>query len=396
MLALGCRENAVMFPALCWIGDRLLGPPGRGWLRGWVRVEYVVTALVVVGYFVLRSTMLDGFRLPQRPYLIPPTDPDFLPHVLEKIVYYTIGMFGYLPVIPVGGQAYLAERVFGLYGSFALLVILFLCIWWGYGFRKAWLWPLAWFLCTMLPVLPVFASGHHLYLPGVGGVLMLTAGLALAGGLVPFGRVGEPRHRPWVTGGLIAVHVVVLGFITWVWGFTYVRGPMSEDMLIEDVVERGPELKSGDQLFFINLPPLAFYAVTAIEDQTGVDDLQGHALSFATQLTRMEKASEVEIVDEHTIVLRPPAGELYYEGITGRSMLEAMGFFELPEQGVPIEAGLYTVTPTLVEEDAIGELTYRFKKRIDSPDYHFYLGSPYFLAYPLDIRLGDESVASGP
>ena len=46
-LALGCRESAIMMPAICWLGDRLIACPSRKYLR-W---QHIGLAGVAVAYF---------------------------------------------------------------------------------------------------------------------------------------------------------------------------------------------------------------------------------------------------------------------------------------------------------------------------------------------------------
>lgn len=385
-LALGCRENTLLLPLVLWAGDRLLGTERRGLVR-W---EHVGMVLIAAGYLALRSVMLGGLELPSRPYLMPVDDPEFAAFILNKTVYYTLGLFGYTPVVPIGGMAYFAARPVAFYGGFALTVLVFTGVWAAYRFRRELLWPVVWIGCLIVPVMPVFASSHHLYLPSVGAVLLITAAIALLGGVVRVDGVSKPRRRPVLCGIVLALHGFGLGLLTWACGFAYVRGTVAEDIVIDDVVRRGPALEPGDRLFFINLPILAYYAVPAIEQEAGIRGLHGHVLTFAPTLNRVESPGEVEVLDARTLRVRAPAGRRYFEGVTGRTLLEAMGFDRMPAEGEPIDAELYTVVPTAADEHGITELVFTFRQPLDSPGYRFYFGSPWFLAYPLDVSCSPD------
>ncbi len=45
--------------------------------------------------------------------------------------------------------------------------------------------------------------------------------------------------------------------------------------------------------------------------------------------------------------------------------------------------GEFTVTITDVDSSGVREMLFEFRKPLDSADYHFYLGSPQFMAYEL-------------
>ena len=377
-LALGCRENAVLFPLVCWAGDRLCGTSRPRWLR-WDHAAMIAT---LGGYFVLRTVMLGGFQMPVRPYVFPHTDPGFAYFIVTKSVYYTLGLFGFVPVIPMGGQAFFATRPLAFYGGFAAIIGLLVLIWEVYRFRRSLLWPAVWIALLVGPTLPVFASSHHLYLPGVGAVLLLTAGLAALGGLLR--KAGPlPRIRKIGFGAILAAQAAGLTLMTWGSGFAFRAGTRAEDVFVREVIDRARPLRDGDHLFFINMPLLAYYAVPAIEAETGRKDLQGHMLTFSPDLMKMESPGSVEIIGDRQIRVRAPAGRAYFEGITGAALLEVLG---LPAgvEWQPIDAGIFTVTPTRSGPGGIEELVFTFEKPIDSPEYHFFFGSPQFLAYPLE------------
>ena len=379
-LALGCRENALLFPLVCWCGDRLIGT-GR---RGVIRWEHWTLGAILIAYFLLRKLAGFEMELPGRPYCVPPSDPGFVAYIANKIVYYALGAFFFIPVVPMGGLAFLPRQPLWFYGGFALVIVLVAGVWLMYRRHRALCWPMVWIVCFFAPLLPVFASSHHLYLPSVGVALIGAAFFAaLDGVLREKNNPAGPRQR-FTARTLALLYVLCVGGLTWTTAFSYERGPLTEDILVDDVVQRGRELADGDHLFFINMPLLAYCVVPAVEEQTGLD-LHGHALTFSPWVMRMQSPGEVEVLDRHRIRVRAPSGSAYLEGVSGRMYLEAMGFDAFPPEGVPIDAGEFTVLPTEVDESGVRELVFSFDRPLDSPDYHFYFGSPQFLGYPLDV-----------
>jgi len=383
-LALGCRENAVLFPVACWAGDRLCGS-GR---RRWIRWEHAAMACVLAVYLVLRWSMLGGFPLPDKPYLMPITDPGFPKYALDKISIYMIALFAYVPVVPIGGRMFFTARPVWLYGGLAGTAAIVLLIWLAYRCRRSVLWPIVWMACLFAPVIPVFASSHHLYLPGVAMAVLMAAGLAALGGLTWRRGNRAPRALTWLCGLLLAVHALGLGALTWCLGFAYARGTLVEDLVIEDVIRRGRPIANGDHLFFINMPVTAYYAVPAIKTELGLDELHGHVLTFAPDLLRMDAPGQLTIEDRHRIRVQSPEHSRYLEGVTGQMLLGVMDLTGLTKEGTPLDAGLFKVTPTEMDDRGIRELLFEFNKPskpIDSPGYHFFYGSPQFAAYPLDV-----------
>ncbi|HPU28156.1 MAG TPA: hypothetical protein PK458_18415 [Phycisphaerae bacterium] len=390
-LALGCRENAALFPLVCWLGDRLIGTSRPRWIR-W---DHVAMGLVFVLYMVLRYEALGGFPVPPPPYLEPVSASlEFVQYVLYKIVMYALGLFLFVPVVPVGSRSYFAERLDVFYGLFVAVLALIAVIWAAYRFRPSLLWPLVWLGCLIAPVMLVFASPHHLYLPGLGMVLLFTAGIAAIAGRSP----GSPRAgiRAVVCGCIIFILAVGLGLYAWSMGFAYVRGVLSEDLVVREVKRQVKPLRDGDHLFFINLPVLAYYVVPAIEQELGYRDLKGHVLVFSPDLIRMESPGEVEVLDRHRLRIRAPADKPYLAGTTGTMLLGVMGIDRNLRQGQQIDAGLFTVTLTKMDDEGVRELLYEFREPLDSPNYHFYLGSPQFMAYELIFPHAAATSQPGP
>jgi hypothetical protein len=236
--------------------------------------------------------------------------------------------------------------------------------------------------CLIAPIMLVFASPHHLYLPSLGFVLLLSAMLAAIAG-------GEgarwPRPRAVACSALVLVLALGLAVMAWAMGFAYARGVLSEDLTVRDVRRNTRQLRDGDHLFFINLPMLAYYAIPAIEQELGFHDLHGHVLVFAPDLMCAEAPTRVEALDRHRLRVIAPAGKRYLSGVTGNMLLGVMGIDARLPQGQVIDAGLFTVTVVARDAQGVQELLFTFRKPMDSPGYHIYLGSPQFMA----VELGD-------
>jgi len=380
-LALGCRENAVMFPAIALAGDLLLrsGP----WRRR--IISYGVFGLIFLVYLSLRSQALGGFPMPRRPYMVPPDDPHFLSFLWEKFVYYILGLFAYFPVLPIGGQIYFRDHPVLFYATFTGVVLgwipLFIAFRRSRGFFLA---PL-WILLSLPPVLAVFASGHHLYLPAVGMVLMIAGGWAwLAGAFQPVGALVS-KARNMVVLVMVALHAIVLPTACWAFGWVYRTSTQVEDVLIREVVEQTPTIRDGDKLFFINISMMAYYAIPAIEEETGARNLRGYVLTFSPTVLMMEETCHVEQIDDHSFSVRLDR-DGYFCGAMGQVLREAMGRTEFFKPGERIESDEFETTVAECSNRGIRKLIFRFRRPLNSPDYHIYLGSRLWLAYPLTWR----------
>jgi uncharacterized membrane protein len=370
-LAMGCREHAIMWPAVIVAGDVAFRANWRRHARA-----YILTAALAVGYLLARQEALHGFPLPGHPYLMRPTDPGFVRYIIDKFIYYIIGLFGYVPVLPIGGTEYFRHHPGAFYGTFAAVVAGILLIVAGARSRRELLFPLTWTAIFFVPLLPVFASMHHLYLPGVGMAWLAAIGLATLAG-----SSGGPRGL--IAWTLVGVNIAGLGFLTWAFGWAYRAATRVEDVVVRDVIQSDPTLHDGDDLFFINMPMLAYYAIPAIESQTGLRNLHGHVLTFSPWLLRMEAAGAVERPDDHTVVVMAPAGSGYFAGAAGRTILTIMGLPEAFKTGDRVNGDLFDVQIMDAEAGGTRRLRFSFHGPTDSQHYHFFLGSPVRWAYAL-------------
>lgn len=379
VLALGCRENAVVLPVIALVGDLLLRP-GQ-WRRR--LIPYAAFALIFVVYFVLRHRALGGFPMPTRPYMVPPTDPEFLSFITEKFVYYMLGLFALMPMLPIGGLVYLRENPLPFHILFAVVMgfLVFLVV--VFRNRRGFLLAPIWTVVSMGPVIAVFASGHHLYLPSVGTVLMVAAFWAwVLGGLFRKRPARPSRLRGAAAVVVAIVHAVVLPGAAWAYGWVYLTSTLVEDLVVEEVVRLTPELDDGDKLFFVNLSMMAYYIIPAIEYETGVQDLRGSVLTFSPTLLQMEEPCRIEQVDAHSFTVELERYG-YFHGAMGRVLREIMGRNDFFQSGETVRSKEFEVVIVDANEDGVRKLLFRFRKPLVSDDYHFYLGSRFRQAYPL-------------
>jgi hypothetical protein len=60
-----------------------------------------------------------------------------------------------------------------------------------------------------------------------------------------------------------------------------------------------------------------------------------------------------------------------------------MGIDRHLRKGQIFDAGEFKVTITDMDDGGVRELQFTFSRPIDSPNYHFYVSSPQFMAYEL-------------
>ncbi len=386
-LALGCRENSIMLVPFLALGDVVFAlRRGRGLgaaLRGLHWKTYVLLGAVVAGYLGLRTWALGGFPLPGKPYLMTPADPGFVGFIIDKFALNVVALFGFMPIVPLGGLTYFRERPANLYVPFLLIVAVVAVLVWVLRGRRGVLLAPAWIVLMMLPLLPVFSSPHHLYVPSIGSsiVLAILAHQAAGGSQGAAAWALQLRRRVCAAGATTLV--LALAFSCWSMGWVYRSSTGIEDLVINDVRQLdGRPLHDGDHLFFLNIPMMAYYVVPAIEEQTGLRELKGHALTFSPSPLLMDESCRVEQVDAHT--LRVTAGDTpYFTGTAGMIVLQGIGIELMPRAGDEFDADLYVVRVERASAEGIEELTFRFRRPLSSPDFHFYLTSRVRMAYPL-------------
>jgi len=381
--ALGCRENAVAIPALLLAGDLLLA---RRRLRPQLPA-YALLAVLTVAFLLLRHHALGGFPLPGRPYLVGFDDPDFLGFVCAKFAYCLLALFAFLPVLPIGGLVYFRAHPAILWTGFTAVLAALLLLSWALRRRLNLTYWLLWIVLSLGPMLAVFCSPHHLYLPAVGMAIISAAALAALAGR--WHR--RTTARPAATFAVIAL-AAVQGLLCWAYSWAYRASTAVEDLLVTEVVDYGPQINDGDTLFFINLPLAGYYATPAIEQATGCDKLHGYALTIAPSVLRMNQPCRITKLSPTRLSIRLDQGR-YFAGALGNLARQLQTTQPALSQGRRISHGPFEVTIAQAGPEGVQELIFEFAKPLASPDYHFFLGSRLRLAGPLDMNVLPEPTA---
>lgn len=392
-LALGCRENAIVLPGILIAGD-LLSHGVKVWRRR--AAAWLMMAGLAVVYLLIRRVVMGGMAWPPRPYMVYPSDADFLAFATRKMMYYLGGLFLYLPILPGSASDYFAEKTWLLPLSLvvSLVIPVAAVVLWR---RKIVLLGVVWIVLIFGPSIGVALAPHHLYLPGVGAALLLTAVL------VGLWRTMQ-RHLPlfrWkgaalTLGGLLLVANLAACFVV---GWLYINGTAAEDQVVADVLELSDPLQSGDELFFINLPLMCGWPGPAIETtaRQRLRNLRTYALTLSDEVVMMTQPTEVIPEDRQHLRLKTGSPG-WLVGASGKI------FAELARVKQPFEAGQQVPGPvfdvTIEEVDSISggitQLLLVFREPIDMPGRHFYLGSPYQMAYPLHFAWGSTNRVIGP
>jgi hypothetical protein len=368
-LALGCRENAIMFPLVVAAVEPAV------WRRRKraTLVLYGVLLATAVAYLALRAASLGGAGVPPRPYVVPPTDPDFLRFVADKSLYTLLGEFLLIPSVPIGGLAYFQARPLLFYGLAIVPVVLVVVA--GLRGRQRpleWLGP-AWLVGFMLPILPVFPSPHHLYLPGVGWALVALVLLRDVSLAAP--QAVRWRRRFRLAGGVaaMALTAAVFAVVTYYFGLVFNTGQAVEDCVVEEVAAAPSGLHDGDVLYMVNLPVVAHYTKLAVEERTGRRGLRVLPLTWSPRLLGAATPSELHWVDERTFDVRV-AQDRYFDGPLGLLVREATGR-DIPDE-VDCRARL-GFRVRVLEREADGIVAMRFE--FDTPPLgngrHLFWGS---------------------
>lgn len=380
-LALGCRENAFMLPLVLLAVEMVC----TGRLRRRNVLAYAGLAAVALGYVALRSAYLGGAALPGRPYVVPPTEPDFLPYVFDKFCYYLLGEFICAPLVPITGLNYCRENAWLFYPATGIVVVLMLWIALRARPRVGAVLGPAWVSLFMLPVLPAFESPHHLYLPGLGWAIVFAQLVTL----LAHGRNALRGFTPGRPPGVIRMAAVALIVAALGVGFGagthFFSLPLDtaqdvEDRVADEVVAVASELHDGDTLYFANLPLIAHYVRMIVEDRTGLKDLRAVALTWSPRLLGMQTPSELRWVDERTIDVEI-AGDRYFDGALGKMVRDATHRPIPIDPGKPLVHGAFSVELLAADLDAVRALRFRFERPPGEGGVHLFWGSRTRWAY---------------
>ncbi len=375
-LALGCRENAIVFPLVALVTEPLVRPRRpRATL-----LLFALLGLILGAYLAVRSYYLGGTALPPRPYVVPPTDPDFFRYVLDKACYYLLGEFLLVPCVPIGGLAYFRERPLVFYGLALVVTAILAAVVIRNRRRVSGVLGPACLVGFMAPVLPAFESPHHLYLPGIGWAILATLLFQTIGDV---GGRAKNRIRRWRR-RLMWLGIIITGLLfgvaTHFFGLAFDTAQAVEDQVVDEIATAPRPVNDGDTLYIANLPVIAHYVRLAVEERTGRRDLRVVALTWSPRLLGMATPSELKRVDGRTIEVHV-AEDRYFSGPLQRLVQETSGgkMPGLTQQPVPYK----DLTINVLERDPTGVSTLRFtfQHGLAQTGVHLFWGSQTRWAY---------------
>jgi len=373
-LAIASRENAVVLLPLAAAFDLAFG----GWRHVRARWPIHVILAAIAAAFVCWRLVYFDYPIPDF-YLRRPDGPAYVLWAMVKLMHYLTAavwlsplMFGptlrYNPLIEVPGDCLL---------MFVILAVMST----GYylACRRArgyWIWPL-WLVLAVLPVVPVMATPHSGYLPGVGFAVAMILGPALRREIRPvsIGRA-SPAVAIWF---LIATTTYVPIYRT-MWRSVLA----AERLTVAQIVASPPDPEATD-LFFINLPFVNVYirlhlgevwqAPPGKAHPGPASDFRCHVLTYSSNVLKMEQRCRIEQLDAHRFSVSIPQGRPYFSGAMGRFLIEAMRGGRRLEQGEVIadEGGLFDVTVKEVDDEGVRKIEFRFQEPLASSKYCFYV-----------------------
>ncbi|MFQ5806911.1 MAG: hypothetical protein ACE5I3_10720 [Phycisphaerae bacterium] len=380
-LALLSRETAIIFPLLAPVLDLTSG--GK---RLFVRRLPAYAAIgLLAGAYLYWRLLVFPVASPPNIYFTAPSGPTYplwaagkLLHMLFALVFQTPLFLG----LATAGAP--ASSQVGVYGVMAILVA-GVALWYvlaSRGVRARWFWPV-WAGAAFVPVIPVFVMPHFAYLPAAAFAVMIGVMLYRLRGW----------WRPIVTTLVIAATLWSFGIYRYLW-----RGIVrSEQLIYADIRTNTPPPKRGAKLFFVNLPVAGIYAVVAMREAWGLDELEGYVLTFAPHPLMMRHPCVVEQIGDRelTVSTEPPG---YFSGLSGRMLRDGMRPDSALRAGTVVKGELFDTAVVAGDEDGITKLKFTFHRPLDSDDFYFYVSSPerpaYRLRFDPPIASIDEAAAT--
>lgn len=375
LLALGSRENAIVFPVFAASFDLAFG--GRRHLRA--RAPGLLLMVALAGLFAVWRLILDYEPMPDF-YVRRPDGPGYVLWWLIKLLHYvaatiwlspmTVGPTGrFNPVTEVPGDCLLMLLIVGVMAT-------------GYyqACRRArgwWIWPL-WILLALLPVVPIMATPHSGYMPAVAFSVAMVLGAGLKDRLAPIG-LGR-WSRPVAIWFLIAT-TIYMPIYRSMW-----RSVLAAERWTIDEISTSARPDEATDLFLINVPFVNIYARYHLQEAWAADrdallpatapDLRCHVLTYADNVLRMQEPCRLEQTDEYSFSLSC-GGRGYFSGALGRFCIEGLRAGEKFQTGQVVrkEGTPFEVEIVRSSHEGVQELKFRFHKPLATSRYLFYLTS---------------------
>lgn len=403
LLAMMSREGAVVFPVIAASFDLAFG--GRRHLRRRWPV-FALLGTIAIGFIVWRMTVV--YHPVPDFYLRRYDGPGYVGWWLIKLLHYVTAvvwqsplMFGPTlrldPLREVPGDCLLMLAIVGIMGTGYVLACRGVAGWW--------IWPL-WILLSVLPVVPMMASPHSGYMPGVGFAVAMVLGAGLRDRTRPSG-VG--RWSPAVAIAFLVATCSYVPIYRAMW-----NSVMAAERITMEQVRIDPPPPATTDVFFINLPFVNVYAnlyldpVPEGETEPVVDGgvaghrrlfpqgVRSHVLTWSNNVLRMDQRCRLEQHDGHRFSIRLLEGRPYFSGPMGRFLVEAMRGGDRLTAGQVVPGELFDVHVLEADEQGVRELTFTFHEPLSSPQYCFYLATEAREAVRVRFAAPDAFSAADP
>jgi hypothetical protein len=233
-------------------------------------------------------------------------------------------------------------------------------IWAAWRRPGRWVWPI-WMVAAFVPVIPVFVMPHFSYLPTAAYAIMIAIMLS--------------RLR-----GRRCVNITVIMIVAIIWPHFLYRAVWrgivrSEQLLYADILDTTPQPPPDSKLFFIDVPVAGIYAPVALREKWGVEDVEGHVLTFAPHPLKVLDRTTIDVLNDHELLLTtPPPG--YFAGMAGRMLLQGMRPGQPLEQGTVIPGDEFDTTVVQRDDAGATRLKFTFHQPLDSDSYYFFVSTP--------------------
>ncbi|UCD29816.1 MAG: hypothetical protein JSV03_04865 [Planctomycetota bacterium] len=381
-LAIFSRENAIVLPVFIVAFDLAFG--GRQYLR--VRWKaYLFLAGMALAFIFWR---LFYFYQPMPDFYVRrPDGAGYLFWCIAKLMHYLTAVIWLSPMTlgPTGRYQPFIEVPGDCLFMLAILVVL------GMGYylacrraRGYWIWPL-WILLSVLPVVPVMATPHSGYFPGVGFAIGMILGPALRDRIKP-GWIG--RWSPVVALWFLIATTTYIPIYRTLWQSFL----SAEQYTIRQIATLPPPDQATD-LFFINLPFVNIYTQLHLQEvlERSDDLYQCHVLTYAPNVLRMKSDCVVKQLDDCSFSISVN-GQPYFSGALGRFLVEGMKSSGPFCQGDVVSCELFDVQVVRADTEGVRELVFRFHKPLANNNYCFYVTTEQCAAARLKFWNHDEPI----
>lgn len=355
-----CRESAVVLPVLLLSLD---------WTcAGWKCVRqrwpaYLVLGVITLGFLWWRLWIFPG-GIPAV-YLRRPDGDGYVWWYLAKLLHYVTSTIWITPMFigPTGRPRPWSE----VPGDCWLMVTIVLVLGVGYWracrgtIRHYWIWPL-WIVLAVLPVVPILATPHSGYMPGVGFVMALVARPAVTGA----------RRAP-ISTAVVGWFVLTSLSASLIYRTCWRGVVRAEQAVVAQMSVQAAPPAAAD-VFLINLPLANIYLPLLLQEQWGAAGSGScfHALTFAPDVLMGPDDCEVRQCDAYSFDLAL-GKQRYLSGLLGQFLVEGMSDGKPWQTGDQVKTEQYDVDILKGDSSGVQAIRFTFPVPLSSAANQFYI-----------------------